>query len=260
MVLDIYYKGQQKLYDNKLDLTDFEMYVMPGSWTEKFLNSEGAKTDEALFQFGYLAEKVLRFDPYHQKEVAKLVLHTTFVGKYRDVYGVENLLRVMFSDEVMYEAHQDRQQRYEVTQKFYNSLRLIKDEGWEVEFNPSEFPAEILPDWALKDDKHTSRWKLPKNYWDKLLRSQVRIGPPRTVQEHLIEFRAKSSTTQKKLPPATQTLSGAEIRIAREAAGISLREFGEALGKSHTWVRKIENESLSVQAEDILKIKELLKL
>jgi hypothetical protein len=34
---------------------------------ERFLNKAGSKLKEALYQFGYIAQEVLKIDPYHDE-------------------------------------------------------------------------------------------------------------------------------------------------------------------------------------------------
>lgn len=47
---------------------------------------------------------------------------------------------------------------------------------------------------------------------------------------------------------------GSEIRAAREAAGLTLRQVGDALGRSFEWVRRIEIGTLAVKPEKAQRI------
>ncbi|MBW4635765.1 MAG: hypothetical protein KME30_28965 [Iphinoe sp. HA4291-MV1] len=70
--------GQFNL-SGKIDNPD-EVYItiQPGLWTQDFLNRAGAKSREALYQFGYLAQQVLKIDPYHDELALRLAIYMNY--------------------------------------------------------------------------------------------------------------------------------------------------------------------------------------
>jgi len=74
--------GQKSLLTGKIEnLEKVELQVQPGLWTKGFLNRGGAKAKEALHQFGYLAQSVLRIDPYHNELALRLALNLTMESR-----------------------------------------------------------------------------------------------------------------------------------------------------------------------------------
>lgn len=74
--------GQKNLLSENLENLDkVELQVQPGLWTKGFLNRGGAKAREALYQFGYLAQSVLKIDPYHNELALRLAIHLTLESR-----------------------------------------------------------------------------------------------------------------------------------------------------------------------------------
>lgn len=74
--------GQQNL-EGKIDQSD-EVYitVQPGLWTHAFLNKAGCFAKKALYQFGYLAQDILKIDAYHDELALRLALHLTMESRF----------------------------------------------------------------------------------------------------------------------------------------------------------------------------------
>lgn len=56
---------------------------------------------------------------------------------------------------------------------------------------------------------------------------------------------------------ALQAWTGARIKEAREAAGLTQREFGTRLGFTHTWVSNIETGANGIDAHDLQRAADL---
>ena len=90
-------RGQLNL-EGKVEKPE-EVYitVQPGLIFQSFLNKAGSRLKEALYQFGYLAQDLLKIDPYHDELALRLAIHLTMdsrihaSGKYR----VETLLKAL---------------------------------------------------------------------------------------------------------------------------------------------------------------------
>ncbi|MEY2831988.1 MAG: hypothetical protein RLZZ574_1246, partial [Cyanobacteriota bacterium] len=92
--------------------------VQPGLIFHSFLNKAGSKLKEALYQFGYLAQDILRIDPYHDELALRLAIHLAMdsrvhtSGKYR----VETLLKHLLPHTVIDTAREDKRKGYDLKQ------------------------------------------------------------------------------------------------------------------------------------------------
>ena len=101
--VQIQVSGQLNL-EGKINNPD-EVYItiQPGLWTQDFLNRAGAKSREALYQFGYLAQQVLKIDPYHDELALRLAIYLTLDSRVRldGKYRVIELLETAFPKTVI---------------------------------------------------------------------------------------------------------------------------------------------------------------
>lgn len=256
--MDFRYNGQYRLYDPKVDLTDFTVYVTSGAWAEKFLNPDGNEKGLALFQYGVLTEKILLLDPVRDERLVRLALHIMFSARMRQEprtdYTVPEILSVLFSEEKLERANTDRRFRSQVTEKFHRDLLMIKERlDFQVTF-PDSFPSDLLPVWAKRQDivnSEASQLTMQRNYWPKLLEQKICISPPVIAHKHLPAFR-------KQLPSPTPTPEA--IRAAREAAGLSLSGLAAKIGLSKSWAQGIEAGRLKIQPDQLTRLKTILKL
>lgn len=82
--------GQQNL-EGKIEQPD-EVYitVQPGLWTHAFLNKAGYYAKEALYQFGYLAQEILKIDAYHDELALRLALHLTMESRFSREWNLQS--------------------------------------------------------------------------------------------------------------------------------------------------------------------------
>jgi hypothetical protein len=150
-------RGQLNL-EGKVEKPE-EVYitVQPGLIFQSFLNKAGSRLKEALYQFGYLAQALLKIDPYHDELALRLAIHLTMecrvhtTGKYR----VATLLEAMLPQTVIDAARSDKRKGYDLKQRWDNALKLLMKLRWQIEFD------ESYPEWLQPGSKATkpSDWK-----------------------------------------------------------------------------------------------------
>lgn len=249
--------GQQNL-EGKIDQPD-EVYitVQPGLWTHAFLNKAGCFAKEALYQFGYLAQDILKIDAYHDELALRLALHLTMESRFHSSgnYKVETLLKALLPQTVIDVARFDRRKTYTLMSSWNRSLEVLLKlkRGFQIEFDQ-----ETYPEWLRPGSK--SR-KKPR-YFDTLLAAKITIHPPAPIPELLA---SKASFKQlgpclKEAPKPKRTSN--EIREARAAKGWSQAQLAGWLGVSQRYVSMLEHgeripaPELESQIWDLLSISE----
>jgi DNA-binding XRE family transcriptional regulator len=227
--------GQQNL-EGKIDQPD-EVYitVQPGLWTHAFLNKAGCFAKEALYQFGYLAQDILKIDAYHDELALRLALHLTMESRFHSsgIYKVETLLKALVPQTVIDAARFDRRKTYTLMSSWNRSLEVLLKlkRGFQIEFDQ-----ETYPEWLRPGGK--SRKK--QGYFDTLLSAKITIHPPAPIPELLA---SKASFKQlrpclKEAPKPQRTSN--EIREARAAKGWSQTQLAGWLGVSQRYVSMLE--------------------
>ena len=136
--------------------------VQPGLIFHSFLNKAGSKLKQALYQFGYLAQDILRIDPYHDELALRLAIHLAMdsrihvTGKYR----VETLLKNLLPHTIIDTARSDKRKGYDLKQRWDNALKLLLNLKWQIQFD------EYYPEWlqpGSKEKKPKEAIKMKKN-------------------------------------------------------------------------------------------------
>jgi len=260
--------GQFNL-SGKIDNPD-EVYItiQPGLWTQDFLNRAGAKSREALYQFGYLAQQVLTIDPYHDELALRLAIYLTLDSRVRldGKYRVIELLEIAFPKTVIDKARLDRRRAYDLKQRWDSAMKLLLKLGWQIVFDPETYPEELRPD---------SLDKKPKGYLEKLLRAKLTIKPPAPIPE-LIASKAKPKVERlqskvkpkikrlqskaKVTPPQNTDLSSSQVREARIAKGWAQAKLAGYLGVSQNLISLIERGERTVNPQLAAQIRTLLDI
>lgn len=247
-------------FEGKIDNPD-EVYItiQPGLWTYDFLNRAGAKSREALYQFGYLAQQVLKIDPYHDELALRLSIHLTLDSRVRldGKYKVIELLEIAFPKTVIDKARSDFRRAYDLKHRWDSATKLLQELGWQVIFDP-----ETYPEWL----KPNSKGKKPKGYLEKLLDAKLTIKPPAPIPE-LIASKAKPKP--KKLLPRSKTKAPApqntsvtsnQVRDARIAKGWTQGKLAGFLNVSQNLISLIERGERTVNPELSAQIRTLLDI
>jgi DNA-binding transcriptional regulator YiaG len=250
-------RGQQNL-EGKVEKPE-EVYitVQPGLIFYSFLNKAGSRLKEALYQFGYLAQDILRIDPYHDELALRLAIHLTMdsrvhtTGKYR----VETLLKAVLPHTVIDEARSDKRKGYDLKQRWDNAIKLLMQLRWQIQFD------ESYSEWLQPGSKATkpSDWRKMKII-DWLLQAKLTINPPKPIPE-LLAAKVEPKPKTQKLQPATATkLTGDRIRKAREAKGWSQRKLAGWIGVTQTLVGYWEKGKRTPSEDMEAKLRELLQI
>jgi DNA-binding transcriptional regulator YiaG len=250
-------QGQQNL-EGKVEKPE-EVYitVQPGLIFYSFLNKAGSRLKEALYQFGYLAQDLLRIDPYHDELALRLAIHLTMdsrvhtTGKYR----VETLLKALLPHTVIDEARSDKRKGYELKQRWDHAIKLLMQLRWQIQFD------ESYPEWLQPGSKATkpSDWRKMK-ILDWLLQAKLIINPPKPIPE-LLAAKVEPKPKARKLQPSGATgLTGDQIRKAREAKGWSQRKLAGWIGVTQTLVGYWEKGKRTPSEDMEAKLRQLLEI
>ncbi len=252
--------GQKSLLTEKIEnLEKVELQVQPGLWTKGFLNRGGAKAKEALYQFGYLAQSVLKIDPYHNELALRLALHLTVESRIHTSgeYRVKTLLEsaLVGYHTKLEHALQDRYKARDLVDQWNEALKTLMKLGWTIEFDQN-YPESLKPD---------SKVRKPKGYVNVLLESKLTIRPPEPIPE-LLERKKNGKLSNRRQPKpqlsATQTIpiSGEQVREARKSKGWSQVKLAGTLGVSQQLISHIESGRREPTPEVETNLKRVLKL
>jgi DNA-binding XRE family transcriptional regulator len=256
--------GQQNL-DGKIEQpSECYITVQPGLWTNSFLNRAGAEAKTALYQFGYLAQDLLKIDPYHDELALRLGLHLTIESRFHvsGVYKVETLLENLLPKTIIDEARLNRDKARKLTHRWNHALEVLLSlkNPFQIEFDPTTYPKELRPGYKTRK---------PRGYFEQLLAAKITILPPAPIPE-LIMTKAKPllppsqsfPKSQKVEKPTTFTneLTGLQIQKARKAKGWSQAKLAGLLGVSQRYISMFEREERIPNAKQISKVRKILDI
>ena len=250
-------RGQLNL-EGKVEKPE-EVYitVQPGLIFQSFLNKAGSRLKEALYQFGYLAQDILRIDPYHDELALRLAIHLTMdsrihaIGKYR----VATLLEAMLPHTAIDAARSDKRKAYDLKQRWDNALKLLLQLRWQIQFD------ESYPEWLQPGNNapKPEDWRKIKII-ERLLQAKLTINPPEPIPK-LLAAKVEPKPKAQKLQPATATrLTGDQIRKAREAKGWTQRQLAGWMGVTQTLIGYWEKGKRTPSSDMEAKLKQLLEI
>jgi DNA-binding transcriptional regulator YiaG len=233
--------------------------VQPGLIFHSFLNKAGSKLKEALYQFGYLAQSILRIDPYHDELALRLAIHLTMESRVHTsgTYRVETLLKHLLPHAKIDKARNDTRRGYDLKQRWDNALKLLNQLNWQIQFDKS-YPEWLQPGSKLKKPADARKMKIIE--W--LLQAKITIHPPQPIPDLLaakVKPKLPSSKQKKKITPVTGITSD-QIRKARNAKGWSQRKLAGWLGVTQTLVgywekgKRTPSEAMEIKLRQILEI------
>ena len=252
-------RGQQNLEGKVEKPKEVYITVQPGLIFHSFLNKAGSKLKKALYQFGYLAQDILRIDPYHQELALRLAIHLAMdsrihvSGKYR----VETLLKHLLPHTVIDTARSDKRKGYDLKQRWDNALKLLKKLKWQIQFHES-YPEWLQPGSKFKKPSEARKMKIIE--W--LLQAKITIKPPEPIPE-LLATKVKpipKAQKQKRISEVTTRLTSDQIRKARNAKGWSQRKLAGWLGITQTLVGYWEKGKRTPSEEMEKKMRQLLEI
>ena len=250
-------RGQLNL-EGKVEKPE-EVYitVQPGLIFQSFLNKAGSRLKEALYQFGYLAQDILKIDPYHDELALRLAIHLTMesrihtTGKYR----VKTLLEALLPHTVIDNARSDKRKGYDLKQRWDNALKLLLKLKWQIQFD------ESYSEWLQPRSKATKPPEARKmKIIDWLLQAKITINPPEPIPKLLAAKVEPKPKAQKQIPATKTGLTCDQIRKAREAKGWSQRKLAGWLGVSQSLVKMWEKGIRTPSEEMEAKLRQLLEV
>ena len=258
-------QSEQLNLEKKIDeSTDVYITIRPGLWTDAFLNKAGCEAKEALYQFGYLAQDVLKIDPYQDDLALRLGLHLTIESRFHisGTYRVQTLLEALLPTTVINEALENRDKARKLTNRWNHALKVLSElsRAFQIEFDPATYPDALRPN---------SKIRKPRGYFEQLLTAKITINPPDPISELLAtktqprQVKPKFNSPQKtrKKPAAkTTTLTGTQIKEARKIKGWSQGKLAGFLGVSQNLVSLIERDKRAVNKKLRTKIGKLLEI
>ncbi|OYE03101.1 helix-turn-helix domain-containing protein [Nostoc sp. 'Peltigera membranacea cyanobiont' 232] len=260
--------GQINLQGKIEEPLEVQLIIQPGAWTKLFLNRAGAKSRDALYQFGYLAQQVLKIDPYHEELALRLAIYLTLDSRIRldGNYKVQGLLEIAFAKPIIDKAQLDFRRAYDLKQHWDSAIKLLLKLRWQIVFDPETYPEWLKPD--CKDKK-------PKGYLNKLLDAKLTIKPPAPIPE-LIASKAKPKIEQlqskvqpkiEQLQPKAKpkqlqhiSLTGSQVKEARIAKGWTQTQLAGFLGVSQKLISLIEKGERTISLAHANKIRKLLDI
>lgn len=247
--------GQRNL-EGKVEQPD-EVYVtvQPGLWTRSFLNKAGCQAKDALYQFGYLAQEVLKIDPYHDELALRLAILLTMESRFRTsgTYEVKNLLEALLPQTVIDEARSDYDKARKLTNRWNHALAALMElrQAFLVEFDPKTYPEDLRPG---------SKARKPRGYFEQLLAAKITIHPPAPIPALLVT-KTQPKSTQPKLKHSKRIeLTGTQLRNARKAKGWSQAKLAGWLGVTQAFISQVEKGDRILSAEMETKLKKLLDI
>ncbi len=221
--------GQLSLFSGQIEEPD-EIYlqVQPGIWTMGFLNVEGSKVKKALYQYGYIAQNILKIDPYHDELALRIAIflvtnsraHTS--GKYR----VRTLMEEAKSISELEASRTNASKSRNLANQWVSALRLLHSLGWKIEYG------ETYPDCLRVDYVQAEVKRRPRGYLDLLFNATIMIQPQ--WQPLLDRVKSNSQLTnrssRKALPQALPPITGDQIRKARQEKGWTQAQLAARIG------------------------------
>lgn len=269
--------GQRDIEGSIIEPTDMELHVRTGLWASKFLDRQGQRDGDAFFQFGYLARETLLFNPYKEAFSAKIALYLTLMSRQRwnDGYYVRTLIEYATTKDEFANAVSSDQKykmlRTRIKARWDNTLLVLHERGWRIYFDEDTYPVDLRPA-AFQEESDVSSplsgdKKKKGRQIDRLLEAKIKIIPPSTIVE-LLESGLEQPKNQiqkkkergKKKAVEEISVSGADVRKGREKKKLSGRKFASMIGKSQSWVVKVEKGDIIVSESDAKVIKELLEI
>jgi DNA-binding XRE family transcriptional regulator len=236
---------------------EINIVIQPGTWTRHFLNRAGEESREALYQFSFLAQEVLKIDPYHDELALRLAIYLTLNSRFRlnGDYTVQELLEIALPKISIDKARLDSRRAYDLKQRWDVAIILLLKLGWQVTFDPETYPECLRPN---------SQEKKPRGYLNKLLNAKLYVKPPVYVPElRPSEVKTKVKRLKPKAKdkaPQDIKLTSSQVREARIAKGWSQAKLANLLGVSQRLVSMIELGQHAIAPRLVEKIRAFLEL
>jgi DNA-binding XRE family transcriptional regulator len=261
--------GQMDLEGNVEHPEDLHITVRPGMWTKGFIDG-GTHSQDALYQFGYLAQDVLKMNPYHNELALRLAIHLTLDSHFdRTIeYRVRDLLEIAMPKYKIDLASNDRERKHKLKQQWDRAIVKLMELGWEIDFDDATYPLEIRPNSDTKKNQ--------RGYLERLLDAKIYIRStfpqkvdfdrhlcelvPAELPPLLIETKPTSKLKTFKTLPAKANIPNINLRVAREAKGWTQRQLAAELEVSQSLVAQWERGNRTLDEKNLAKLQAKLDL
>ena len=239
--------GKENPLTKKVDNPEeVEITVRPGLWTYSFLNEGGRAAKTALYHFSWLSECIMSIDPYHEEAALRIAMIQSIAAYRNSFITVETWLKenLAGAGTSIEKAKKDFRRRAELKSYWDNIIITLRNVGFTVKFDPETYPEWLQPDSTEKNQR---------GYFDTLLQARVSITPPTPA------YLEQQKTNPK---PIKKTITGTDLKKARESAGLSLNAVADYFGKSRMWLSRKESGKRNLtqsEAKEILKALLILK-
>ena len=217
-----------------------------------------------MYQFGYLAQDILKIDPYHDDFALRLGLHLTVESRFHTsgTYKVQTLLEALLPKTIINEALDNRDKARKLTNRWNHALEILSGlkRAFQIEFDPVTYPEELRP---------SCKARKPRGYFEQLLTAKITIHPPAPIPE-LLAAKTQPRQIKPKIDPPlktvkeptakTTTITGAQIKNARKAKGWSQGQLAGFLGVSQNLVSLVERDKRSINKKLRTKVGKLLEI
>lgn len=259
--------GQMDL-TGKVDSPE-ELYitVRPGLWTQGFINSGNTNSQDALYQFGYLAQDVMKMNPYHNELALRLAIHLTLDSHIEQIleYRVRELLEIAIPKSKIELACQDRDRKYKLKQQWDRAIAKLIELGWEIEFDKETYPEGIQPGSDVRNQHgYIERLLNAKIYIKSMFpqRGDVSCQLPNLLMPvpPPISSQPTVKPTPMQVPVAIEDIPSFNLRAARTAKKLTQRELAVAMGVSQSLVAQWERGAKSIDDKHLIKLKQILDI
>ena len=265
MAVGVY--GKKNIYGKVDEPNEVIIQVRPGLWTTGFLNRGGAASREAFYHFCWLSKQIMDIPQFYNELAIQIAMRETITANYKgNLRTVESYIsdNKFKAELAIKEARKDRNKRHNFKREWDKTLVTLQNAGFTIHYDAESYPPELRPEG-----------KTPKKYFERFLNAKLRIIPPkptaltiatesRTTKaiEATVSASAKSlCSRQAKANP--KKLTGADIRQAREEAGVKGTHLAQYFKKSRAWLTQKEKGMRSLsqkEAKDLIQaIKTLSK-
>jgi DNA-binding transcriptional regulator YiaG len=247
-----------------------ELYitVRPGLWTQGFINSGNKNSQDALYQFGYLAQDVMKMNPYHNELALRLAIHLTLDSHAEQIleYRVRELLEIAIPKSKIELDCQDRDRKYKLKQQWDRAIAKLIELGWEIEFDKETYPEGIQPGSDVRNQHgYIERLLNAKIYIKSMFpqRGDVSCQLPNLLMPELpppISSQPTVKPTPMQVPVAIEDIPNFNIRAARTAKKLTQRELAVTMGVSQSLVAQWERGAKSIDDKHLIKLKQILNI
>lgn len=252
-----------------LAISGLKLQVSPGSWISLFPSQAEVKPLDLLRQYGDLAKSTLQISATQHPFAARLaILLMATSGFYpTGQYQVQQLLSELIPHlEHRLRSFPDR--RMTAIADWDQALCILRQLGWEVEFDAQTYPEAIRPAWSLPYNSFSTTAQRSDTWVQEWLQAKVTIRPTRLIQQQVLMQGERYSSEPGILEFATDGdslasktftfIPGEILEQALLAKGISQAKFAEQLNLDRSMVNRWIKGSRVIQPKHQAQIWRLL--